>query len=344
MKTIALFNNKGGVGKTTLAFHLTWMLRHLGESVLAVDLDPQANLTAAFLPDEEVELLWDESPASTVYGAVEPLLERLGDLREPKVCVLADRLALVAGDLALARFEERLAETWPRCLDDNPSSAADAFRVTTAFHRIVTRAATAQGATVAILDVGPSLGALNRAALVAADFVVVPLAADLFSLRGLRNLGPTLAEWRAGWEERRKRPRVPDGLDMPAGAMKPLGYVVLQHAARKASEPARAYSRWIGRFPEAFHSNILHDEVPSGDDPFRIALLRHFRSLLPMALEARKPIFDLTPADGAIGSHATTVRDARVIFEDLARTIGTAAGVGQWAHVTPATPHRKRDH
>jgi hypothetical protein len=62
--------------------------------------------------------------------------------------VIADGLALVAGDLGLARFEERLAEAWPRCLDDSPSSAADAFRVTTAFHRIAKRAATAQSATV----------------------------------------------------------------------------------------------------------------------------------------------------------------------------------------------------
>jgi hypothetical protein len=175
------------------------------------------------------------------------------------------------------------------------------------------------------------LGALNRAALVAADFVVIPLAADLVSLRGLRDLGPTLAEWRTGWEARRKRPHVPDGLDMPTGAMKPMGYVVLQHAARRSSEPARASSRWIGRFPHAFHSSILDDADPTGEDPYRLALVRHFRSLLPMALEARKPIFDLTAADGAIGSHAAAVRDVREIFEALATTIGTRASVGQWA-------------
>lgn len=330
MITIALFNNKGGVGKTTLAFHLAWMLHQLGERVLAVDLDPQAKLTAAFLEDEAVEALWDAKPAATVYGAVEPLLDRLGDLREPALCPIVDGLTLVPGDLALARFEERLAETWPRCLDDNPSSAADAFRVTTSFHRLVARAARAQAATVAILDVGPSLGALNRAALVAADHIVVPLAADLFSLRGLRNLGPTLAEWRTGWKERRGRSRVLDDLEIPKGTMNPLGYVVLQHAARKASEPARAYSRWIDRFPEAFHTNILDDIPPPGDDPYRLALLRHFRSLLPMALEARKPIFDLTAADGAIGSHAATVRDAKGVFADLATRLGIAAGIGQW--------------
>ncbi|MBC7976106.1 MAG: AAA family ATPase [Myxococcales bacterium] len=336
MKTIALFNHKAGVGKTTLAFHLAWMLHQLGERVLAVDLDPQAHLTAAFLEDNDGEALWDKHPAATVYGAVQPLLARLGDLREPALRTIADGLTLIAGDLALATFEERLAETWPRCLDDNPSSAADAFRVTTAFHRIVARGARVQAATVAILDIGPSLGALSRAALVAADYVVVPLAADQFSLRGLRDLGPTLAAWRAGWQERRDRPGAPAGPEMPEGTMTPLGYVVLQHAARKASESGRAYSRWIDRLPEAFHASILQDAVPADDDPYRLALLRHFRSLLPMALEARKPIFDLTAADGAIGSHAMTVRDARAAFETLAKKIGAATGVGQWSSTSSA--------
>ena len=133
---------------------------------------------------------------------------------------------------------------------------------------------------------------------------------------------------------------MPEGLDMPAGAMQPLGYVVLQHAARRASESARAYSRWSSRFPEAFHSSILGDPAPVGDDPFRLSLLRHFRSLLPMALEARKPIFNLTAADGAIGSHAATVRDAQTVFAALAETIGVRAGVGQWAQLT-SKPHRK---
>ena len=49
MKTIAFFNNEGGVGKTSLVYHLAWMYADLGLSVLAADLDPQANLTTMFL-------------------------------------------------------------------------------------------------------------------------------------------------------------------------------------------------------------------------------------------------------------------------------------------------------
>ena len=61
MKTIAFFNNKGGVGKTSMVYHLAWMYARLGVNVLAADLDPQANLTSMFLDDEELEPLWPES-------------------------------------------------------------------------------------------------------------------------------------------------------------------------------------------------------------------------------------------------------------------------------------------
>lgn len=326
MKTIAFFNNKGGVGKTTLVYHIAWMLEHLGVNVVVADLDPQANLTSAFLDELRVETLWDPSPPLTIYGAIEPLVERLGDIRAPHV-EAAGGIGLIAGDLALARFEDRLASAWAQCLDDNAANARDGFRVMSAFYRVIRAAADARAADLALIDVGPQLGSLNRAALVAADFVVVPLAADLFSLRGLRNLGPTLRDWRTGWVERCRRPLAQDVSPLPGGKMEPIGYVVLQHAARKANEPARAYQRWIDRFPAAFHDELCGDTAPAGDDPQRLALLRHFRSLLPMSLEARKPVFDLRAADGAIGGHAASVNDARAAFEQLARAIASRAGI-----------------
>ena len=54
---IAFFNNKGGVGKTSLVYHVAHMLANLDFRVVATDLDPQANLSAAFLDDEQLELL-----------------------------------------------------------------------------------------------------------------------------------------------------------------------------------------------------------------------------------------------------------------------------------------------
>ncbi len=76
MKTVVFFNNKGGVGKTSLTYHLAWMLDGLGRRVLALDLDPQANLSSAFLDEDRLEELWPESGTRrTILGALEPLLQ-----------------------------------------------------------------------------------------------------------------------------------------------------------------------------------------------------------------------------------------------------------------------------
>ena len=51
---IAFFNNKGGIGKTSMVYHLSWMFADRGMRVIAADLDPQCNLTAAFLDDDRL--------------------------------------------------------------------------------------------------------------------------------------------------------------------------------------------------------------------------------------------------------------------------------------------------
>lgn len=327
MKTLLFFNNKGGVGKTSLVYHLAWMYRDLGVRVVAADLDPQSNLTTAFLPEERVEELWPDGKRSlTIMGAVEPLLERLGDLAEPHIEVLEDGLGLLPGDLGLSLFEDRLAETWPACLEDNPAKAHDAFRVTTAFYRTMERASLSLNADLVLIDVGPSLGAINRAVLVASDHVVVPLGADLFSLQGLRNLGPTLRTWKRGWQTRRSG-NLPEGMQVPRGDMRPIGYVVLQDAVRH-DRPVKAYR--LARIPQSFRTELLGEvasELPSGPDPYMLATLKHYRSLMPLARDARKPMFYLKPADGAIGGHAQAVQDCYRDFEHLARAIAQAAAV-----------------
>jgi chromosome partitioning protein len=325
MKTIAFFNNKGGVGKTTLVYHLAWMYADLGVSVVAADLDPQANLTAMFLDEERVEVLWTEDgPRQTVYGALQPLLDGTGDVVAPHVEAAAPGLGLVVGDLTLSAAEDELSSQWPDCLDRKPR----AFRVLSALWRILRLAAADLGAELVLVDVGPNLGSFNRAALVSADHVVVPLAPDLYSLQGLRNLGPTLRRWQGEWEERRERNPVPE-LEVPAGAMRPVGYVVMQHAVR-LDRPVKAYARWMARIPDIYRSAVVGEAPQPGvdlaRDPHCLATLKHFRSLMPLAQEARKPMFALRAADGAIGGHATAVRDCRRDFEALARTLATRCG------------------
>ncbi len=330
MKTLAFFNNKGGVGKTSLVYHLSWMFAEMGIDVVAIDLDPQSNLTSSFLEDEQLIELWDAGPSNrTIRGLIQPLLDRLGDIGALDPIEVDSRIGLVPGDLGLSLFEDRLAETWGRCFDDNTANASDAFRVTTAFYRIMEHAARRRGADLVLIDVGPNLGAINRAALVSADHVVIPLAADLFSLQGLRNLGPTLRSWRNGWEDRKRHRtrRLPDfDLPIPSGEMNPAGYVVMQPSVRE-NYPVAAYRRWIDRIPKVYYKEVLErtelEDVPN-PDPMALATLKNYRSLAPMAQEAHKPMFALKPADGAIGGHAAAVQASYRAFRELAERIAMA--------------------
>lgn len=325
MKTIAFFNNKGGVGKTSLVYHLAWMYERLDLRVVAADFDPQANLTSMFLEEDQLEQLWPDGPhPRTVFGAVEPLLRGTGDIQCPHVVPVKDNVGLVAGDLGLSRFEDKLSDAWPRC--HNKDEAA--FRCTSSLYRILWEAAEAQRADVILIDVGPNLGAINRAAILAAQHVVIPLAPDLYSLQGLRNLGPTLRDWRDQWIDMLKKR--PEGLRLPGGEMQPAGYVLLQHSVR-LDRPAHAYGRWAARVPETYRKHVLNQDeaLPESveKDPYCLSMLKHYRSLMPLAMEARKPIFHLLPADGAIGAHMEAVRNCAKDFQALARRIAEHCGI-----------------
>lgn len=188
---VAFFNNKAGVGRTTLLDHVAWMMHERGVRALAVDLDPQANLTSAFLDDDTVEALWAATGRRTIYGAIAPLLEGEGGVAEPYTYEIAPGLNLVPGDLLLSGAEQELSTAWPN----------------------------------------------------AGDHVVVPLAPDLYSLQGLRNLGPTLRTWRQAW--RARVPRGPAGFYPPPASMQPAGYVVLQRGVR-LDRVVGAYSTTVG--------------------------------------------------------------------------------------------------
>jgi cellulose biosynthesis protein BcsQ len=338
--TVALFNNKGGVGKTTLVYHLAYMMNRLGLTVLTADLDPQSNLTAMCLDEQELEELWNMSsdlfdtgfvqrslitrvlPGQTVADAVFPILEGTGDIAHVNPTNLDSGLWLLPGSISLSAFEDKLSSEWPKSFSGDPA----AVRTTTAFHRIIDAAARECEADITLIDVGPNLGAINRAALLSADHVVMPLAADLFSLKGLSNLGPTLNKWRGDWQQV-VTPRIPEGITSPVGKMQPTGYVVMQPEMR-LDRPVQAYARWLERIPKVFASAVLGEEPPvDGSHPCEIQMLRNYRSLMPLSHDARRPMFDLRVADGAFGSTQELVWRCYSDFKSLALAVCARVGV-----------------
>ena len=167
-------------------------------------------------------------------------------------------------------------------------------------------------------------------AIIGANFVVFPLAPDLFSLQALGNVGPTLREWRNAWQDRLERRPAVEDLELPSADILPAGYIVMQHAVR-AGRPVQACQKWIKRIPDVYRKEAL-DEVGDGvfstdDDSECLATLKHYRSLMAMAHEARKPMFHLKAADGALGGHIYAVQDCYRDFEKLAIAIAAKCDV-----------------
>lgn len=229
---------------------------------------------------------------------------------------MVEGLWLLPGSLELSSFEDRLSSAW---LQGYAGDLA-AIRTTTAFHRTIEQAAKQVGADLVLIDVGPNLGAINRAALLAADAALTPMAADLFSLKGLLNLGPTLRTWRMDWQKLVK-PKIPAAISAPRATMAPLGYVIMQPEMR-LDRPVRAFQRRLGRIPWVYGSTVLgHEAWPDNDRSYETATLRNYRSLMPLAHDARKPMFDLRTADGALGSTQKYVQTCYQEFESLAEQV-----------------------
>ena len=162
----------------------------------------------------------------------------------------------------------------------------------------------------------------------------MPLAADLFSRQGLRNLGPTLRRWRGDWKKRLDNWAEPD-FDLPAGKMQPIGYLIQQHGVR-LSRPVKAYDRWARQMPAEYSRSVLGDKTPAAAldpqaDEHCIATVKHYRS---------EPIFSLSAGDGALGSHAVAARDAFRDFKTLVESLllRTHAASAAAERPQPASP------
>lgn len=331
---LTFFNNKGGVGKTSLIYHLAWIYSVLGVRVIVADLDPQSNLTAAFLDEPTIEGLWErKEPGSTIYECVKPLTV-VGDILEPSLKKISANLYLIPGDINLSSYEDTLSSEWPNSMGDN--NLYRPMRILSAFWQVMQMAAKKTDAEIILVDIGPNLGAINRSVLLATDYVVIPLGADLFSLQGLKNLGPTLKGWKNTWKKRLDNwgesgeANEHSKFSLPAGKMEAVGYLCQQHSVR-LDRPVQAYNKWVNRIPSVYREFILNaaadNKISPEDDPYCLGTIKHYRSLIPMAQEQRKPIFKLTSADGAIGSHAGAVQDAKKDFEKLAYKIADKIGL-----------------
>ncbi|MBL8750174.1 MAG: ParA family protein [Planctomycetes bacterium] len=162
MKRIAVINQKGGVGKTTTTVNLGAALAHKGNRVLLLDMDPQANLTVHV--DKRPDL--ESNTLTSLLVEDTPLKDLVQATGQPNLFV-------VPSDTSLAGVEQVLANRIGR--ETILREALEAFPDAPDFDYV-------------LFDCPPSLGVLSANALVAADFVVIPMQAEYLSLQGMAKL------------------------------------------------------------------------------------------------------------------------------------------------------------
>lgn len=279
VEILSVFNNKGGVGKTTLTFHLAHALAELGHKVLVVDLDPQCNLTITFLSEEQIGDIWsaeDEfidsgfeaakvhippsdferlcSTPRTAHFLLKPTEEGTGQLEEtPPPVMVTDNLHLIPGRLTLHMFEEALARRWSEAFVGQPL----AIRTLSEIRRLITRYAEEYGYDFAVIDTSPSLGQLNKTILTTVDAFLVPCGPDLFSLYGIRNIGNSLARWRQELETLYKLIPANRRPYLPTKFVGFLGYTVYNAKKKRLHALEHGYSALRVRAKNSRHNCFI---------------------------------------------------------------------------------------
>ncbi|WP_245531959.1 ParA family protein [Desulfobacter postgatei] len=326
MKIVSIFNNKGGVGKTTYMFHVAHLMAEHGKTVLMVDADAQCNLSAYCLSDSELEKAWNATRGNSIWRAVEDVYKGVGDIRKRQPTTVSSgsgNLYLIPGDVLLSNFEDSLGDTWSSA----KGGAEPALRVQSALYRYIIWCTEKVNADVVMLDLGPNLGALNRAVLGASDYFIIPMSPDLFSIRGTENLGNKLVVWNKEWGQCHEA-WSGDGLALPPGKPKFLGYVMQQHNIRQSpAGMTKGWSIFGNRVENAVKANVVEKLAPNDqaiewdDGTWNLGKIPNLHSLIPYSQEARKPVFYCTSQDGLKGAHISTARDSKALFKPIVDTL-----------------------
>ncbi|SHM15497.1 ParA family protein [Rhizobacter sp. OV335] len=315
-RAICFFNNKGGVGKTTLVANLAAQLAlNLNQRILVVDADPQCNLTQYVLTDNEFEGTYGGlSATGTIYDVIHPLSIGKGYSRDlPIRKVPKFGFDAIIGDPRLALKEDLLAQDWR----DAKAGGTRGLRTTFLFSNLIDRAA--EHYDFIFFDMGPSLGAINRSILLSADHFVVPMSIDIFSLWAIKNIGQALGVWQTELANGIRFAEDPS--ELPRNRLKGrnlgfLGYVTQQHKEKsenKVSRVVEAYNAIKTKLPHAVAS-VLKSYFPSPTFDPHLGDIKHLASLAPKSQTLHTPMITVTLK----GSYTVTRSQARKIYESIA--------------------------
>lgn len=341
-KKITLFNHKGGVSKTTTTFNLGWKLAELGQKVLLIDADPQCNLTGLILGysgDDDFEQFYLDNPERNIKAALKPAYESIPRLIEPiEPLSVPNRpnLFLIPGHINLSEYEITLG------IAQELSSSIQALKnVPGAFSYFVNKEIEKYDFDFVLIDMNPSLGALNQNILMTSDYFLLPSSPDYFSKMAVDSLTAVFPRW-VRWSERAQELEELENAayPFPKGFPKFLGTIMQKYRPRKGVASV-GFQVWIDRINEAVSGpfatklseiNMLLDNTNYSTvrDDFQkdycLVQIPDFNTLIATSQENRTPVFALTDEMfGHVGTVLARDQEKRAefngIFDDLANQI-----------------------
>ncbi|MBM7503765.1 ParA family protein [Agromyces aurantiacus] len=338
--TIAMFNNKGGVSKTTTTFNLGWMLAERGHTVVMVDADPQCNLTGMVLDikkEDALDVFYQENPGRNLRDALEPAFASRPKPLEAVDCVEVDgieNLYLIPGHVGLAEDEVSLG------IAQQLSESVQALKnLPGSFRFLFDKTAEKYGADYVLIDLSPGLGAINQNLVATADYFIVPASPDVFSVMALESLARVLPRW-SRWAENAARLDALTSADypFPEPDLKFLGTVIQRYRLKSgtATEGFRAYFDELDQEVETVLAPALDTAgllLPEAkykeagmDGSLRLISIPDFNSLVTNSQQARKPVFALTKEDTESRGFVWDTQKASIdsfhqLFSDLAERI-----------------------
>ena len=319
MKAIAVFNNKGGVGKTTLLCNLAgYLCKNRGQKILVIDADPQCNTSTYVLDEEQFFDVYYEPKHFTIADIVPPLEDGAGYIKEYQATQSAFfKFDVIPGSPRFAACEDFLASEWK----DVKSADLRGIKSTMLFINFLTLC---KEYDYVFFDMGPSLGAINRSILLACDYFITPMSSDVFSLLALGNIGESIVSWSGLFNKGicELEPHKRDSLEgMRQSCMiKFLGYVEQQYITKSVGGTARAvraYDEILQKIPKEIEEKIVKPINQAKGLPYKIGSVPNYYSLIPMSQTAHKPIFDLTNSDGVVGAHYQKVKSFESLIDQI---------------------------
>ncbi len=325
MKSLCVFNNKGGVGKTTLLCNLAAYLSiYEDKKVLVVDADPQCNATSYMLKESILDKLYlPSAETKTINQLVSTLKRGKGYSNVPVMRSESFALDLVPGDPKFSLAEDFLAKDW-----FDATNGQERGLKTTFLFKALLEWARHQGYDYVFFDIGPSLGAINRTVLLSCDYFVMPMSSDIFSLRGLQNIEVAMSTWTRSlkrgleaYEEENSTPfQVNEDIEISDVPIRFLGYITQQYIAKTVNgkkQPVKAYEQIIKKIGPAIDKHLVETLNGGLQADYKLGDIPYFQSLVPLSQTSTKPIFSLKSIDGIVGAHFDKVLQ----FKDVISTI-----------------------